>query len=107
MPTLDYIAGLFKQHLATPSNPEPTLPLIAEAELTAQFFDAFIASGQMSALERTDQVQLLSMLGVWCPKHAPNLLKKWITAESDIELVPILKMRLNTFERGPIAALAP
>lgn len=97
MPTLDHIAELFKTHLANPSDPQPTLSLIKKADQTVQFLDGFIGSGEVTALEPSAKVQLLAMLGVWCPAEAPKLLERWIAAESDADLLSTLQKRLRTF----------
>jgi hypothetical protein len=97
MPTFDDKAELFKKHLGNPNNPGPTLSLLKDSQRTAQFFAAFIASGDVTALQLADKIQLLAMLGVWCPADAPKLLESWISLESDADLRRALQMRLRTF----------
>lgn len=101
MSAFDDIAEVFNKHLNDPNDPGPTLSLLRDSSRTAQFFAALIASGGVTVLKLPDKVQLLAMLGVWCPAAAPKLLEDWISLESDTDLLRALQMRLRTFTDAP------
>jgi len=95
----NYIEQAFREHLANPEDPKASILMIRNSKATAEFLTDFIQSGMIATLKKSDKVQLLAMLGVWCPKMAPEICTAWMEFESDVEWIKILRMRISTFRK--------